>query len=383
MYSVALVLLSAGESSRFKNKLQIPKKQWLRIDELPLWMIVARNIATYHNFSEMVIVGCNDELFYMQKYLDSYNLNFKLISGGNTRQESIQNALKTINSDYVLVSDIARSTIPKNVFDEILKNIGQYDCIVPYLPINDTTQYNKEYLQRENLKLIQTPQLSKTSTLKKAINSKQYTDESSAIHAINGNILYIQGDEKSHKITTMQDVATLRLNPPSKKILVGFGSDIHAFKDGDKIIIGGIEISCEFAIVAHSDGDVVLHAISDAILGAIGAGDIGEWFSDTNEAYKDANSAILLSKIVKFSINVGYKIRQADVVIFAQKPKLSQYKRNMEKNIASLLDIPATHINIKATTTEKLGFIGRTEGMMVQCNVVLEYFDWENYIKGC
>ncbi|MDA3966690.1 MULTISPECIES: bifunctional 2-C-methyl-D-erythritol 4-phosphate cytidylyltransferase/2-C-methyl-D-erythritol 2,4-cyclodiphosphate synthase [Helicobacter] len=382
MYSVALVLLGAGKSSRFKESLQAPKKQWLRIDELPLWLVVAKNIATYYNFNEMIIVGSDDELFYMQKFLDSYSLNFTLIGGGSTRQESLQNAISTIKSEYILVSDIARSNIPKNIFNEILQNIGKHDCVVPYLPINDTAQYNNKYLKREDIKLIQTPQLSKTSKLKEAIKLGLYTDESSAIQANNGEILYIKGDKQSHKITTIEDIHKLTLEPPSKKILVGFGSDIHALREGNEIILGGIKIPCEFEIIAHSDGDIVLHAVSDAILGAIGAGDIGEWFSDTDESYKDADSAILLTKIVEFSINVGYKIRQADIVIFAQKPKLSQHKRDMEKNIANLLNVPLTHINIKATTTEKLGFIGRAEGILVQCNVVLEYFDWKNHLGG-
>ena len=171
----------------------------------------------------------------------------------------------------------------------------------------------------------------------------------------------------------------MQLLPPSTKTSIGIGSDIQSLKSGNGIILGGISIPFDFELIAHSDGDVCLHAISDAILGGIGAGDIGEWFPDNNNAYKNADSALLLKKIVDFSINVGYQITQADITIFAQKPKLSPYKNAMEKQIAKILEIPLFSVNVKATTTEHLGFIGRGEGIMVQATLTLTYFDWKNY----
>ena len=124
-----------------------------------------------------------------------------------------------------------------------------------------------------------------------------------------------------------------------------------------------------------------MHALSDALLGAIGCGDIGEWFPDNDPAYKGANSADLLRIIVDFVRDVGYDILQADITIFAQKPKISPYKNAMEKKISEILQINVFKVNVKATTTEKLGFIGKGEGILVQASVVLEYFDWKKIIS--
>ncbi|WP_104722716.1 bifunctional 2-C-methyl-D-erythritol 4-phosphate cytidylyltransferase/2-C-methyl-D-erythritol 2,4-cyclodiphosphate synthase [Helicobacter mesocricetorum] len=380
MHKIAFILLSAGDSSRFQTK-KIPKKQWLRIGELPLWLKVAQEINSYYLFSKVIISAKEDEKKYMQKYLDSFGLDFLLTTGGETRQESLNNAISQVDEELVLVSDVARCSIPRDVFNAIILEANNYDCIVPYIPINDTIAYdnkNLEYLQREQIKIIQTPQLSKTKILKNALQNLSYTDESSAIYANGGKIGFVLGSPQSKKLTSPEDLSSFSLPPPSPKTIIGCGSDIHILDKGEGILLGGIPIPCEFKLIAHSDGDVCLHALSDAILGGIGAGDIGEWFPDNDETYKNADSAKLLQQITNFALNVGYTIEQVDITIFAQKPKISPYKQAIEKNIAQLLDIPLFCVNVKATTTEKLGFIGREEGILVHSNVVLAYFQWHN-----
>ncbi|AWI34135.1 bifunctional 2-C-methyl-D-erythritol 4-phosphate cytidylyltransferase/2-C-methyl-D-erythritol 2,4-cyclodiphosphate synthase [Helicobacter apodemus] len=380
MHKITLIVLSAGDSSRFQTK-KIPKKQWLRIGELPLWLKVAQEISSYYPFNKVLISAKECEKKYMQRYLDSFGLDFLLTTGGETRQESLKNALSQVDEEFVLVSDVARCSIPRSIFDTILLEANNYDCVVPYIPINDTIAYDKdglEYLQREQIKIIQTPQLSKTKILKNALGNHTYTDESSAIYANGGKVGFVLGSLQSRKLTSLEDLSSLSLPPPDKKTLIGCGSDIHALKKGEGILLGGVFIPCEFKLIAHSDGDVCLHALSDAILGGIGAGDIGEWFPDNDETYKNADSAKLLEQITNFTLNVGYTIQQVDITIFAQKPKISPYKQAIEKNIAKLLGIPLFCVNVKATTTEKLGFIGRQEGILVHSNVVLTYFQWHN-----
>ena len=375
---MALVLLGAGQSNRFRQK-GIPKKQWLRIGEIPLWLKVAKEIFSLYPFANFILTAHKNEIKYTQKYLDSFNLPFKVIQGGETRQESLQNALKEVQEEYVLVSDIARCNIPNAIFQNILEQIGKYDCVVPYLKVSDTLAYGEipTYLNRDECKLIQTPQLSLSAKLKDSLNTdKNYTDESSAIAANGGKIGFIEGSRESQKITFFEDLKELNLPPPSKRTIIGSGSDIHQFQKGEGILLGGVFIPCPYEFIAHSDGDVCLHALCDAILGAIGAGDIGEWFPDNDESYKNANSANLLSRIVDFACNVGYSLKQADITIFAQTPKLSAYKIAIEKSIAQILNIPHFCVSLKATTTEKLGFIGRKEGVLTQANVVLEYFNW-------
>lgn len=404
MKKVALILLGAGESSRFKHSqnpilqnncpvAKLPKKQWLRIDEIPLWLKVTQELSHTYTFSCCLLSANTNEIPYMQKYLDSYSLNVQLVSGGKTRQESLQNALKNLEDsiEFVFVSDIARCTIPLELSHRILNAMGDYDCVVPYINLTDTIAYdlrdcdstnNLSYLKREHLKIIQTPQLSRLSSLKDALSKGEFTDESSAIFANGGNVGFVKGMPEARKLTFLEDLAILHLHAPSKRVLIGNGSDIHALKAGNGIILGGIKIPCAFALVAHSDGDVCLHAITDAILGAIGAGDIGEWFPDSDPLYKNADSKKLLKKVVIFAHDVGYQILQADITIFAQQPKIMPYKRAMEAQIATLLEIPNFKVNIKTTTTEKLGFIGKSEGILVQATLLLEYFNWKTYNKG-
>ncbi|MCI5968663.1 bifunctional 2-C-methyl-D-erythritol 4-phosphate cytidylyltransferase/2-C-methyl-D-erythritol 2,4-cyclodiphosphate synthase [Helicobacter sp.] len=399
MSKIALILLAAGESRRFKDSIQdstqnhlnqnavtkLPKKQWIRIGEIPLWLKVAKELQAVYPFCDSVLSATEFEIPYMQKYLDSFNLHFKLSRGGTTRQESLKNAIDTLDStiEFVFVSDVARCNIPALLSTRILQKIDAYDCVVPYLNIQDTIAYDDsvlEYLKREHLKIIQTPQLSRLSMLKKAFKQGDFTDESSGIYAIGGNIGFVKGEQTARKLTFLQDLEYFKLPYPSNQTLVGMGGDIHALTSGDGIVLGGIPIACPYKLLAHSDGDVCLHALCDAILGAIGAGDIGEWFPDSDSNYKGADSKKLLEKVVDFVYSVGYSLKQADVTIFAQKPKLSPFKNAMESQIAQLLGIPKFKVNVKATTTEKLGFVGREEGVFVQANVALEYFNWKNLL---
>ncbi|AST05839.1 2-C-methyl-D-erythritol 2,4-cyclodiphosphate synthase [Anoxybacillus flavithermus] len=153
---------------------------------------------------------------------------------------------------------------------------------------------------------------------------------------------------------------------------IGQGFDVHQFAEGRPLIIGGINIPYEKGLLGHSDADVLLHAIADACLGAIGQGDIGKHFPDTDEAYKDADSAVLLQRVWSLVRQHGYTLVNVDCTIIAQKPKMAPYIPNMQKRIAELLEGDISQVNVKATTTEKLGFTGREEGMAAQAVVLLQ-----------
>ena len=157
----------------------------------------------------------------------------------------------------------------------------------------------------------------------------------------------------------------------SGRIRIGHGYDVHVFGDGDGIILGGVHISHSKALLAHSDGDVALHALSDAILGALGLGDIGHHFPDDDPALKGVDSRLLLRKVVEHMYAKGYEVGNVDVTIIAQRPKLAPYIDTMRANIASDLETDASNCNVKATTTEKLGFAGREEGIAVHAVALL------------
>ena len=369
MKNISLILLGAGDSSRFNQSV---KKQWIRINSDPLWLFVTKNFEEF-GFEKIVIASNKKELKYMQNYAP-----FTFVEGGDTRQESLKNALGKIDTKYVMVSDIARAIIPKKMIKNIIKAKKKADIIVPYLKAVDTVVYKDKTIDRDRVKLIQTPQLSRTKILKKALLSKKvFTDDSSAIKAIGGSCYFVEGDSKAKKITYLNDLYELNLPKNSKDFFIGHGLDVHEFTKGNHIILAGIKIPALFSFKAHSDGDVLIHSVIDSILGAIGAGDIGEIFPDTDAKYKGIDSAILLKDIVDFTNRVGYEIVNIDVTIVAQTPKLSAYKRKMRENLANILGILATKVNIKATTTEKRGFVGRGEAIVVEAVANLKYFDWD------
>jgi len=369
---LSLIMLGAGSSSRFKMDV---KKQWLRTGHTPLWLFATNNIIEKIDFKHVIIVCSKDEIEYMKLF----NTTFTFVEGGNTRQESLKNALKHVNTKRVLVSDVARVCIPQDMLQRIISNETDADIVVPYLKVHDTVVYKKETIDRDEVKLIQTPQCSKTKSLKNALlNIIDFTDDSSAIRANGGTIKFVLGDKKANKLTSIDDLWIIKdLKKPSTDVFVGNGYDVHQFEKNKPMFLGGIEIKDKRGFKAHSDGDVAIHALIDSLLGAIGAGDIGELFPDTDELYKNADSKELLKKVVNFIYQTGYQIINCDITIMAQSPKLSPFKQKMREAIAKILHVSYLHVNIKATTTEKLGFVGREEGVAVNASASLKYCNWK------
>ncbi|CZE47601.1 bifunctional 2-C-methyl-D-erythritol 4-phosphate cytidylyltransferase/2-C-methyl-D-erythritol 2,4-cyclodiphosphate synthase [Campylobacter geochelonis] len=370
MCEISLVILAAGDSTRMQMS---AKKQWLRVGHDPLWKFVADRLKTKYKFSKTIVVANSDELEYMKSYDDS----FFYAKGGKSRQESLKNALCFIDSMYVLVHDVARAEISETLLNSIIDKALEFDCVSPYIGVYDTTYLNDKIINRDEIKLIQTPQLSKTSLLKKALLKDEiFTDDSMAVASVGGKLGFVKGESTALKITTKDDLKKLNLAPASSDIFVGNGFDVHKFQAGDGLMLCGIKVPCEYEFIAHSDGDVALHALTDAILGACGLGDIGEFYPDTDAKFKGANSADLLKDALKRVKNFGYEVVNADITIMAQAPKLGTYKKEMAKNVAQILGI--NRVNVKATTTEKLGFVGRSEGVAVMATASLKYLDWKN-----
>jgi len=310
--------------------------------------------------------------------------NWELSSFWTSSTLSTTNPIIRLSSVITAITAVFSSytTSPVPNFN-LISNIDSADCVVPYLGVSDTVVYGTDTIDRDSIKLIQTPQLSDTKLLKKAINSNiKYTDDSSAIKAIGGNIVYIEGESRARKLTKGEDLSSMDcLNPPSSDSFVGSGFDVHEFEDGKSMYLGGVLIDVDYGFKAHSDGDVLIHALIDSILGAIGGGDIGELFPDSDDTYKGIDSKILLSEVVKLANSVGFEIINSDITIIAQKPKIGEYKKKIRDSIASLLKIEPFLVNIKATTTEKLGFIGRGEGVSVSAITNVKFYNWTDKNK--
>lgn len=368
---LTLVLLAAGNSSRFKVPV---KKQWLRIGHDPLWLYVTNRIKETLAIEKVILVVHPDEIPFITPICD-----YRVVSGGTTRQQSLKNALQFVDTSYVMVSDIARACVDPDLIQRLLEKKGQADVIVPALSVSDTVVYHNETIAREGVKRIQTPQLSRTEILHRALDTNvEYTDESSAIVAYGGTRYFVDGDERAAKITFADDLAALEcLSPPASTTFTGNGFDVHGFEEGKPMVLGGVVIESPFGFKAHSDGDVAIHALIDALLGAACLGDIGMLFPDTDSAYKNIDSKELLTECVRKLHTFGFVISHADITIIAQTPKISPYKEKMRQILASIMLIPLSRVNIKATTTEHLGFIGRKEGIAVMATASVHYFDWK------
>jgi len=371
MRDVSLILLSAGNSTRFG----LPtKKQWLYQNDTPLWLYVANRLKKYFNFAQIIIVANKQELKLMKKFS-----NFTFVEGGKSRQESLSNAINKIDSKFTLVTDVARCCIEQDIVLKLIQNAKESACVAPTIKISDTTYYKGKPINREELLRVQTPQLSCTKTLKKLLNNtKEFTDESSAFYNSNKEVVFIEGSNSAHKLTYKEDLKLLScLKPPANQPKTGFGIDTHPFEDGKKMVLCGVEIDSTFGFKAHSDGDVAIHSLIDALLGASALGDIGELFPDTDTKYKNADSKELLKQVVNLVKGVGYEIINCDIAIVAQTPKISPYKEMMNQKLSEILEINKSRLNIKATTAEKLGFIGRKEGITVYTSTTLNYYRWD------
>ena len=371
-FNVSLIMLAAGDSSRFK----LPcKKQFLRLKNEPLWLYASKNISECYPFKKVIIAS--NEPKYMRKFAPHY----EFVKGGASRTQSLKNALEKIESEFVLVSDVARVLVSKSLVLQLLENACNADCITPALKVADTTLYNDEALKREQIKLIQTPQLSRTEFLKKALQSgAEFTDDSTAVASVGGKIWFVEGEENARKITFKEDLKRLVLPPPASEIFCGNGFDVHSFGEKRPLILGGVEVHKSMGVQAHSDGDVLTHALIDALLGAASLGDIGELFPDTSAKFKDANSIKLLQSVYKRVLELGYELVNADITVIAEQPKLAKFKEKIAFNLAKCLGVAEFRINVKATTSEKMGFIGRGEGIGVLASVNLRYFDWVSYV---
>ena len=363
--SNCFIILAGGESKRFNSK--IPKPYQLYKGK-PLLLHSIDKAKKYGKFNKIVLIINKRHKIFIKKLKIK---NVKIIIGGKTRAESAYNGLKSIKSNnikYVMIHDAARPNFSIRLLDRLNKNLKLNDCVIPAIQITDSVKQktlNKIInLKRENIYLIQTPQAfnyKKLYALQKN-KSVEVTDDANLFVEANKKIKIIKGDINNNKITINSDIKLHTL------IKYGLGFDIHRLIPNKTLYLGGIKIPFHLGTLGHSDGDPVLHAVTDAILGACAMGDIGEKFSDKNKKFKDIRSTILLNRIIEQIENNGFLINNLDINIITQKPKIQKYKKQITNCIAKICNISPTQINIKGKTTEKLGVIGKEKA--IACEVI-------------
>ncbi|HKL73709.1 MAG TPA: 2-C-methyl-D-erythritol 2,4-cyclodiphosphate synthase [Clostridia bacterium] len=311
------------------------------------------------------IVGIDNIIVVTDRYVENKS-NITTTKGGNTRSESVRCGLALVKSPYVLIHDGARPFTSRNLIERVMQATIKYNSAVPYIKSADSIRYVKnnrltKSLERENIAKVQTPQGYTTALIKKAYEQNAdnlNTDESEIYAQIIEPPYAVEGDISNKKITYFEDL----LNLNSK---IGSGFDVHEFEDGKPLVLGGITIPYAKGLKAHSDGDVVIHAVIDALLLATGNKDIGVQFPDTDDAYKNIDSTLLLKKVHSILQISNATINNITITIMAQQPKLSDYIPKMQERMAAILGIDSQNINISATTTENLGIIGEGKAIAV------------------
>jgi len=359
------IILAAGESKRFNSK--TPKPYHL-YNGKPLIQHSIDKAKLYKKINKIIITVNKKH----KKFIKNLKIkNIKIIEGGKTRAESAfksLHALKWYKISNVLIHDAARPNFSLSLLDKLFKELKFNKCVVPIVKVNDSVKLKNKNeiinLNRENIYLTQTPQAFNYKELYKlqGDRSSKIVDDASLFISARKKIKLIDGEINNKKITLNSDI---KFSDHNK---YGIGFDIHRLVPKRKLYLAGIKIPSSIGTLGHSDGDPVLHAISDSILGACKMGDIGEKFSDKNKKFKNIRSTILLSKLIKQIKNKNYLINNIDINIITQVPKIQKYKKKMINSIAKLCRILPSQINIKGKTTEKLGVIGKEKA--IACEVI-------------
>jgi len=359
------IILAGGESKRFNSK--IPKSYHLYKGKALILHSVDK-AKKYRKFAEIIVVINKKH----KKFIKKLNIkDIKIIEGGKTRAESSYKALKSIYKKKfknVFIHDAARPNFTFNLLDRLNEELKLNNCVIPAIKTNDSVKEKVKNkiinLKRENIFLTQTPQAFNYIKLYKLQSNKssEITDDANLFINVGEKIKIINGETNNIKITINSDI---RIND---SIRYGIGFDVHRLVPKKKLYLGGIKIPSLVGTLGHSDGDPVLHATIDALLGACGKGDIGQKFSDQNQKFKNIRSTILLKKVVKEVKFIGFTINNIDINIISQKPKIQKYKKKILNCIAKLCEITNSQINIKGKTTEKLGVIGKEKA--IACEVI-------------
>ena len=380
--SFSLIILAGGNSHRFRSKVGKPYQKLAGKSLIEINVIKARKFKQI----KKIILVYNKKDTNRVKSLKLKNV--KLVTGGITRQQSTFNGLKHLKNEKgiskVLIHDVARPNFSLRLFKSIITNMKNARAVVPKIRVQDAVKQiidssKEEYIigkRRDNLFLTQTPQ---AFTLKEIYhlhktNSGKYKDDDISLYMDLNKVKFIEGEKSNFKITDYSDFENLKSIYKSKQN-VGIGFDVHRLVPKRKLYLAGLKIKSKLGTLGHSDGDPVLHSVTDAILGACKMGDIGQMFSDKNKKFKNVRSTILLQKVVEQIKFNGYFINNIDINIITQTPKIKNYKNKMINNIAKLCEISKDQINIKGKTTEKLGVIGKEKA--IACEVICSVIKYD------
>ncbi|WP_440652478.1 2-C-methyl-D-erythritol 2,4-cyclodiphosphate synthase [Candidatus Pelagibacter sp. HIMB1542] len=356
------IILASGQSKRFNSK---KPKQYNIYDGKPLFKHSLDKALKSKLFKKVIIVVNKKN-----EVKEKFPKNVSIIIGGKERSDSSLIALKFIKKykpTNVLIHDAARPNFTINLLKKLITSLKKYKGVIPAIKSKDSIKYkikNQIFnLNRNNSILTQTPQAFKFQDLYNLSikQKKAITDEATLFIEKNLNVKFIQGENLNNKITFKEDIK-------EKLTYFGIGFDIHRLIKGKKLYLGGIKIPYHSGLKGHSDGDVIIHSIIDAILGAMRKKDIGTFFPDNSNKFKNIRSLKMLKPIIKLLNSNNYYINNLDINLICEKPKISKYRNKIINSLSNLLNLNKDLINLKGKTTEKLGLIGKEKA--IACEVI-------------
>ncbi|MGC8666879.1 MAG: 2-C-methyl-D-erythritol 4-phosphate cytidylyltransferase [Chthonomonadales bacterium] len=376
---VAAVVPAAGLGTRFGSA---ENKIWAPIAGRPVIAWALHALCNDPSVGHVVLVGNPRDLDRLRREFSRLPKMDAIVEGGDTRAASVRNGLAALPAgcEIVLVHDAARPAASPALIRRVLETTAERGAAVPGIPVSDTLKRTRhdgvimETVSRSGLWAVQTPQGARLAWLTRAFAmlgaaADEYTDEAGVLEAAGYAVHIVQGDADNIKITEPADIeraARVLAGERGKEAAmhrIGFGYDVHPFAPERKLWLGGAAIPYELGLAGHSDADVVLHAVCDAILGAAGLGDIGLLFPDTDEANRNRPSSEFILEAKTRLDALGWQVQNVDVTLLAEAPRIAAYRPQMAEHIAALLGIASERVNIKATTSEGMGFIGRKEGI--------------------
>ena len=379
---ISCILLAAGAGRRMgytDNKVSMPLGHYTVLQ----WNL--HHMKYWDSLDEVIMVVSKDEMTHIREQVEAIDAPWtvRYIEGGAERQDSVASGLSQVSpaADIVLVHDGARPLAKTALARRVIEGAKQYGAVVPAIPVVDTIKRVdtkgtvQETLLRSELYAMQTPQGFQKKNLAEAHayakeHGYQGTDDVSLVEFQGKKVHIVEGDRRNIKLTVPEDVMIAKKYLGVEPMMrIGYGYDIHRFKEGRPCVLGGVSIDSPIGPDGHSDADVLIHALMDAMLGAAGFRDIGYYFPPEDDAFKGISSRLLLEKVVQLLKDSNFGIYNADIMVIAEAPKLKPHIEKMKENLSVDLGIPLSRISIKATTNEGLGALGRTEGIAAQAVV--------------
>ena len=375
MPKIAALIVAAGRSVRFGG---VRPKQYLELAGEPVLRRTARSFLVHPRVDVVRIVMNPDDQASFQAATATLDIGAAIV-GGESRQESVRLGLEALapeQPDFILIHDGARPLVGAETIDRLIDAAAETGAAIAALPVSDTLKREQAgvingTVDRTGLWRAQTPQAFRFADILEAhrkVAGLELTDDAVVMERAGWSVHLVPGEEANIKITTAQDLALAErlLAASLGDVRLGTGFDVHAFGPGDHVWIGGVQIPHSEALVGHSDADVGLHAITDAILGAIAAGDIGTHFPPSDEQWRGAASDRFLAHAAELVRERGGVISHVDLTVICERPKIGPHRPAMVARIAEILAIDPGRVSVKATTTEQLGFTGRREGIAAQ-----------------